>query len=187
MAATVQIHELNGAGETSTDKTSGTVRFRNSDAATVDLNNPLVIPTSGQEYSFEKWLRFYISAGEFTQLSSLRAYTDGAPAFQAGSPTEVDVFYATAGTYSAPAIPTEAADPPQSDLVGSPVEDMTRLFLRTSGDAIDMDAINTGPFAAGSPVNNYIGDYLVLVMQVKPGATSGVLTGETLTFAWDEI
>ncbi len=37
MAASVQVRELNGAGETGTDKTSGTVRFKKADNATVDL------------------------------------------------------------------------------------------------------------------------------------------------------
>ncbi|MHA7839859.1 MAG: hypothetical protein ACX98W_20535 [bacterium] len=187
MAATVQIRELNGAGETATDKTSGTVRFKNADDATVDLNNPLVIPTSGREYSFEKFLRLYIAGGTFTQISNLRAYTDGAPNFQAGSPTEVDVFYTTSGSYRAPVVPSESAAIPQSDLAGSPLENMSQLFAATSGSPIDLDATNSGPWTPGSPVEANIGDYLSMVMRVLPGATQGVLTGETLTFAWDEI
>ena len=36
MAATVQIREKNTAGQTATDKTSGTIRFKKADDATVD-------------------------------------------------------------------------------------------------------------------------------------------------------
>lgn len=189
MAATVIINEHNGAAPgTQTDKTAGTVRFRNSDSAVVDLNNPLVIPASGREYSFEKVLRLAAS-GEYSQISNLQAYTDGSPDFIAGSPTEVDVYYAVGGSYRAPVVPSESAEPPQSDIVGSPLENMTNLFLRHSGSRIDMDAINTGPFTPLSPnadVQN-LGDFLYLVMIVRPGATQGITASETLTFSWDEI
>ncbi|KKK62608.1 hypothetical protein LCGC14_3002610, partial [marine sediment metagenome] len=50
MPATVLIEELNGAGQTATDKTSGVVRFKNADNAAVDTANPLVIPTANREY-----------------------------------------------------------------------------------------------------------------------------------------
>ena len=44
MAATVQLVEKNGAGGTQTDKTSGTIRFKNADNSTVDTSNPMVKP-----------------------------------------------------------------------------------------------------------------------------------------------
>lgn len=187
MAANVIVNEYNGASPgTGTDKKDGTVRFKNADDATVDLNDPLVVPASGREYSFEKWLGLYINGGLFTQVSNLRAYTDGEPAFHTGSPTEVDVFYATSGTYRAPAVPDEGSAIPQIPEAGSPQENMSPLFGAVSASPIDMDAVNTGPFTDGSPAER-IGDYLILVMRVLPGAPNGVLTSETLTFAYDEI
>ena len=183
MAATVIINEYNGAGGTKTDKTSGSVRFKNADDANVDLVNPLVVPGSGQEYSYEKWLRLEITdAGGFTQIDNLRAYSDGANGFGAG----VKLWYAVAGGYIQPVVPSEASDPPQSAAAGSPVENMTDLFTSSSGSPIDLDGINTGPFTDGSPAEE-VGDFLVLVMEVEPGASQGVLTAETLTFAFDEI
>ncbi len=77
MAATVQILEKNGAGASTTDKTSGTIRFKNADDATVDLNNPMVVPTSGTDYSFEKWIRFNVSGGTYSQITNIKAYSDG--------------------------------------------------------------------------------------------------------------
>lgn len=77
MVATVLIREKNGAGETATDKTSGTVRFKNADNATVDTNNRLIIPTSGQEYSFRKVLRLNISVAPDVDIDNLQAYADG--------------------------------------------------------------------------------------------------------------
>ncbi|MFQ6016768.1 MAG: hypothetical protein ACE5KF_01105 [Kiloniellaceae bacterium] len=184
MAATVIINEFNGAPPGSkSDKTSGTVRFKNADDATVDLINPLVVPSAGQEYSFEKWLRLEsIDWGGATQIDNLRAYSDGANNFGAG----IKVWYDTTGTYQAPAIPNEANDPPESSVGGSPQVAMTDFFLRTSGDPIDMDAINAGPFTDGSPTIE-LGDFLVLVMEVETIASNGVLGAETLTFAYDEI
>ena len=189
MAATVLINEINGAAPgTKTDKTSGTVRFKNADNATVDLLNPLVIPTSGQEYSIEKILRLSAS-GEYSSIDNLQAYTDGSPDFIAGSPTEVDVFYAVGGSYRAPTTPSETPATPQSDIAGSPLENMTNLFLANSGSPINMDGNNAGPFTPLSPNADVqdIGDFLYMVMKVRPGATSGVTAAETLTFSWDEI
>ncbi len=184
MAATVIINEYNGAPPgTKTDKTSGTVRFKNADDTNVNLTNPLVVPSSGQEYSYEKWLRLQITdAGGFTQIDNLRAYSDGANDFGTG----VKLWYAVTGVYDQPVIPNESADPPQSAAVGSPVENMTDFFTATSGSPVDLDGINTGPFTDGSPVEE-IGDFLVLVMEVESTASQGVLTAETLTFAYDEI
>lgn len=177
MAASVQIRELNGAGETGTDKTSGTVRFKNADDATVDLNDPLVVPSSDTEYSYEKWLRLYVASGTYTQISNLRAYSDGSSGWASG----VKGWYAVDGSYSTPVIPTQTNDPPQHDAVS-----MTNLFSATSGSPIDMDATNTGPFDSSS-LPKYIGDYLVLVAEVEIGTTQGLQSSETLTMAWDEI
>ena len=188
MAATVKVNEWNGASGTKTDKTSGTIRFKNADNATVDLNNPLVVPSADREYSYEKWLRL-AAYGEYTQISNLRAYTDGANGLQAGSPLAVKGWYGTRGGYQTPAIPSESDDPPKSAGAGSPLEVMSDLFAAVSGSPIDLDAVNTGPFTPLSPNSDEqdIGDFLVLVCEVEVGATNGLLTAETLTFAWDEI
>ena len=188
MAAGVIIEENNGSdglGEpvTFTDKTSGTIRFKNADNSTVDLINPLVVPTSDTEYSFEKWIRLAIEGpGGFTQIDNLQVYTDGSNTFGAG----IKVWYAITGTYAAPQIPTQTVDPPQSPAVGSPQEDMADLFDLTSGSPGNMDATNTGPFTDGSPIER-VGDWLVMVMEVETGASNGVLSAETLTFSYDEI
>ncbi len=98
----------------------------------------------------------------------------------------VKLWYAVSGTYMQPVVPAEAADPPQSAAAGSPVENMADFFTSSSGSPIDLDGINTGPFTDGSPAEE-IGDWLVLVMEVEPGASQGVLAAETLTLAFDEI
>lgn len=190
MAANIAIIELNGAAPgTGTDKTSGTVRFKNADDATVDLNDPLVVPTSNTEYSFAKVLRLRDNGDLYTQISNVRAYTDGA-GFDVGSPsTTVKVWATTDSVYTVPYVPTETNDPPlwSSDgATGSPQTTMVDLFTYTSGSPLDMDAYFAGPFTPGSP-SEFIGDFFIAVAEVEVGAVQGLLTAETLTFAWDEI
>lgn len=177
MAATVQIRELNGAGETATDKTSGTIRFKLADNATVDLNNPLPVPTSQTTYSYEKWLRMYVSAGTYTQISNLRMATDGSSGYGTG----IKLWALPIGVYATPVIPNVAQDPPQHS--ATPFVD---AFTYTTGSPLDIDTINTGPFdSTGVPKN--IGDYVMLVMEVEVGAAQGVKSAETLSWIWDEI
>ncbi len=182
MAATVIINEWTSPAVV-TDKTSGTVRFKNANDSTVDLVNPLIVPGAGQEYSFEKYLRLQITdAGGFSQISDLESYSDSSNEFGTG----VKMWYAVTGTFDTPVVPNEANDPPQSTAAGSPLENMADWFTTTSGAPADMDAINTGPFTDGSPAE-HIGDFLVLVMEVETTASNGVTPTETLTFAFSEI
>jgi len=172
MAATVLVREKNGAGETATDKTSGTVRCKNADNATVDNNNRLIVPASGQEYSFEKWLRMHIGGtGPAVDIQNLEFYMDGANGFGTG----VKLWAVNDASYSTPVVPTETDDPPHHDAV-----DMNDAFGYTSGSPLVLGA---GPF---STINTDMGDYLVLVMEIEPTASPGSLTPETATFAYDE-
>lgn len=177
MAATVQIREKNGAGETATDKTSGIIRFKRADNATADLDDPLVVPASATEYSCQKWLRMHIASGSFTQVSNLRAYTDGSSGYASG----VKLWGRCAAAYATPSIPSIANDPPQLSGVG-----MSNMFGYTSGSPLDMDDLNAGPFDSASLPKD-IGNYLVMVMEVEPGTTQGLQPAETITFVWDEI
>lgn len=180
MPATMLIREKNGAGETATDKTSGTIRFRNSDAATVDNTNPLVVPTSNTEYSFRKVLRLHISAGTFTEVSNPNFYLDGANSF--GTGRKLWMNNTAQGTYTQGTVPTETNDPPQFP----GVTPMIDAFGATVGAPKDMDSANAGPFnSTGLPKD--IGDYLHLVAELEIGASQGVWPGETATFSWDEI
>jgi hypothetical protein len=174
MAATVQVHELNGAGETATDKTSGTIRFKMADDSIANLSDPLVVPGAGTAYSYQKFLRFYVSGGTYTQISNLRLYTDGSNGFGTGC----KLWVKTAAAYATPAIPSTSNDPPQLSGVN-----MVDAFTYTSGSPLDLDALNAGPFTG----NGYKGDYAVLVYEVEPTASQGLKPAETITIAFDEI
>lgn len=174
MVATVIIEELNTGGETATDKTSGTVRFKNADNSTVDTSDRLIIPTSDQEYSFRKMLRLRMTVKPAVDIDNLQAYSDGAKGWE----TAVKGWYARKSVYAVGTIPTESNDPPQWPSVAA----MTDLFTATSGSPIDMDGFNPGPYTS----SGQMGDYLGLVMEVETSATQGSLTAETLTFSFDE-
>ena len=174
MVATVIIEELNGGGETATDKTSLIVRFKNADDSATDTNNRLLIPTSNTEYSFRKMLRLNMTVKADVDIDNLNAYMDGTNNWGAG----VFGWYATKLVYTQGTVPTETNDPPQWPSTVA----MTDLFLATSGSPILMDALSPGPYLSAGQV----GDYLGLVMQVELSAVQGALSTETLTFSYDE-
>lgn len=163
MAATVQIVEKNGAGGTQTDKTSGTIRFKNADNATVDTSNPMVKPGAGSDFSFEKWLRFNVSGGTYTQITNVRAYSDGAN----GLGTGVLLWAKAVTSFATPAEATATTG-------------YTNFFTYTSGSALTLGA---GPFTSTGEK----ADHLVMMCEVQSTASGGVTPTETLTIAWDEI
>lgn len=163
MAATVQIVEKNGAGGTQTDKTSGTVRFKNADNSTVDLNNPMVKPTSGSDWSFEKWLRLNVTGGTYSQITNIKAYTDGS----SGLGTGINLWGKAVASYATPAEGTSSTG-------------YANMFTYTSGAALSLGA---GPYTSTGEK----GDHLVMLLEVTSSASGGLTPSETLTIAWDEI
>jgi hypothetical protein len=163
MAATVQIVEKNGAGGTQTDKTAGTIRFKNADNATVDTSNPMVKPGAGSDFSFEKWIRFNVSGGTYTQITNVRAYSDGAN----GLGTGVLLWAKNVATFTTPAEATATTG-------------YTNFFTYTSGSPLTLGA---GPV----PSTGEKADHLVMMCEVQSTASGGVTPTETLTIAWDEI
>ena len=163
MAATVQIVEKNGAGGTATDKTSGNIRFKNADDATVDTSDPLVVPGSGFDYSYEKWLRLNVTVAPDTQISNIGVYSDGTN----GMGTGVEVYAKAVESYATPAEATAT-------------DGYTTLFDYVTGSRLSLGA---GPITA----TGEIGNHAVLMCRVADTASSGVTSGETITFGWDEI
>ena len=163
MAATIQIVEKNGAGGTATDKTSGSIRFKNADNATVDLVNPMVVPPSGTDYSFEKWLAFKVASGTYSQITNVKAYSDGGN----GLGTGVGLYAKAVTAYATPAEATSTSG-------------YTDFFTYTSGAALTLGA---GPFTSTGEK----GDHLVMICTVASTASGGLTASETLTMAWDEI
>jgi hypothetical protein len=163
MAATVTIVEKNGAPGTNTDKTSGTVRFKNADNSTVDLVNPMVKPGSGSDFSFEKWLRMNVTGGTYSQITNVKLYSDGAN----GLGTGVNIWAKAVTSYATPAEATATTG-------------YTNLFSYTSGAALTLGA---GPYTSTGEK----ADHAVLMAEVTSSASGGLTSTETITMAWDEI
>jgi hypothetical protein len=163
MAATVQILEKNGAGGTGTDKTSGNIRFKNADNSTVDTSNPMVKPGAGVDYSFEKWLRFNVSGGTYTEITNIKAYMDGGN----GLGTGVTLYAKAVTAYATPAEATS-------------ISGYTDAFTYTSGSPLTLGA---GPFTSTGEK----ADHLVMMLTVGTTASGGITPSETLTVGWDEI
>lgn len=168
MVATVQIVEKNGPTATPvvTDKTAGTVRFNNADAATPGTSNPLVVPTgTAKDWAYMKQLRLNCTVAPDTQLTNPQFYTDGAAP---GDWTGVSLFAEANAAYIAPnepaTTPTGASD----------------AFGYVSGTPLSLGATtktDTGEF----------GEHLQLAMSIGSTATQGSLTAESVTFSYDEI
>ena len=155
---------------TGTDKTSGTVRFKDADNATVDANNPLEVPAAGSIYSYTKKLRAKMTDPPDTSVSDLKWYTDGSNTF--GTGIGVTIFNRgvtwTANYKTAMATGT--------DLFG----------YSGPSTAFDGDVTDTGPFVPADD-DTYIGDLIELQMSVDSTAPHRTLVAETLTLSYDEI
>ena len=168
MSATIQIHEMSALAA-GVDKTSGTVRFKDADNATVDVNNPLVIPAEGTIYSYTKKVRLYMETPPGTNIQNIRWYSDGSNGFGTGVTITVKNLGVTWGANYKTAM-SGGAD----------------LFGKISADPLDGDSVDAGPFVLADD-NSYIGDLIELQMSVASTAENGALTPETVTVAYDEI
>lgn len=165
MVATVQIREFNTATEgTGTDKTSLTCRFKNADNNTVDTANLMVIPASGDDRSFEKWLALFVStAGGYATIDTIEFYMDG-----------------TAWTgcvlYVRSTPPTTYAQPVE------PANDTG--FSDTTSVAVTGTRYAVG--GSRSTTTGRAGNFVVLMLKVSSTATQGQLTSRTATFSYNE-
>ena len=175
MAATVIVNEKNTLSGTKTDKTSGTVRFKNADDATVDANDPLIKPAINREYSFEKWLLVEVTVAPDTNITALEFYMDGTNNYATG----IKLWGRAITTFVTPAVPTETNDPPQIPVNGTPAA-ATDAFTWTAGSPLSLGA---GPFTGTGD----IGNHAVLVMEVETTAANGNSGDEVATWEWDEI
>jgi hypothetical protein len=164
MAATVDIYEWNGTSgsQTSTSKTSGTIRYKNADNATVDLVNPMVKPgAASYDRSWKKFHRLHIGGtGPTGEITNVRFYTDGG--------------FGTGYVYYGKATPTEADGTGE----GSTYPAMSTY---TSGSPLSLGA---GPYTG---TNTDIASFLESYLRIDENVPApGLLSTETWTFAYDE-
>lgn len=166
MVATVLIGQKNGTAGTFEEKSaSGTIRFKNAENSTVDTSDPMVIPTAGNDWSYEVWTRLKVTVAPDTNISNLKFYTDGANGFGTG----VSMWARNRTAY---------AQPGQPDSAGGFVD----AFGYTAAGALALSGAAETFTGTGEK-----GEHAVLLLQVASTATQGTLTAETLTYSYDEL
>lgn len=163
MAATVNIRSAHGGsnGSPSTNSNVTSIRFKSADNDTADTSNPLVKPTSGTNYSYEKWLSLNVTVAPDNNLTNLRFHRT------TGMPTGIDDYYGertqaqgyevpigTVSSYATTAVPTTAT-------------------VLTN---------NNGTFTG----TGMYGPWIVLQWRIGTGASAGNQSAVTYRFTFDE-
>ena len=94
MAATVQWENSTAASATWSAVTQ--VRFKNANDANIDLNNPMVKPGVGFDYSFEKAMRLNCTIAPSNQITNVRFFVNGTQT------TGLNTFHKFTASYTQP-------------------------------------------------------------------------------------
>jgi len=94
MAATVQWENSTAASATWASVTQ--IRFKNANDANIDLNNPMVKPGAGVDYSFEKAMRANCTVAPSNQISNVRYFFNGSET------TGIDSYHKFTASYTQP-------------------------------------------------------------------------------------
>lgn len=160
---------------------SNEMRFRTDTAITLDLTNPLPIPSAGFTYGF--WVSLRLSfTGTFTQIDNIRHYSDG----------DIGWNFGTSGGLFVNSVPTGLTDG-QYILSTGNVGVSGNECAVNHANVTTMTDIET--YTAGSPLivdtTAYTGaggsKHITLQPKVDTDATQGIQTAETLTWLADEI
>lgn len=178
MPATVTIQRRIGSSgsPTDTDITSATTRLSLSDSSTPGILNPLIIPSSGINYSF--WAVFFLNANTTPAgtIDTVKLYSDGSNTY--GTGVAVKVGQATGYTQATGSSTsgTQLTTSNYATLTGDPVD----IFSYTSGSPLAV----TGTLS--NPSTGIISNFIPLQMEIISTATPGVLTAETFTITYNE-
>ena len=172
MAATVSVKEANGAGPTNSTVTN--VRLCTADAYNPGTANPLVKPSSGDNYSY--WKQIYLNADTSPSgtINNIKWYTDGTIGW-----TGVTLYAGTTDTYDQ-ATGTEGTTGDEANANHSQTPTMTDASTYTSGSPLSVSG------SISNPSTGAISDYVVLQAKVTTSAEAGTLSSETCTFQYDE-
>jgi hypothetical protein len=193
MAATMKVYCDYGASgsitEQDTTANSPSIRLKTADDNTIDLNNPVRIPPSGQTYrSYWKHVYLYCSAAPSQYVNNVKFYSDGSNGFgtgvslKVGDQLPIKNNASNAGYVQA----TGTQGTTGNAIVGNHtnVTSVSDAFTKTSGSPLSVTISETD-----SKIVN-IGEtsnYVVLQLEVADTASPGLITAETLTFSYDEV
>jgi hypothetical protein len=195
MVATVSV-KVDTGGTSGTPGTSTdidalgppTLQFRTEDASTVDTAKPIVIPTSGTNYSYTKSMYLFCDTAPSVQIDNIQVYTDGSSGLGTGVGVVIGDQLRTknSGTSSGyiPATGTSGTTGTEMTTFYTGVTTVTSFFTFTSASTKSITISETGS------IINAIGEtsnYFILQMTVGTTASPGTTSNETGTIQYDEI
>lgn len=165
MAAVLEIRSLHGGSAGSPNggltTSSGTIRMKSADNDTADTNNPLVKPSSGTNYSYEKWLQLYATTGPSNVVNNIRFHR------AAGSPsTGITDYYAE-----------------RTQAQGYEVPVQTNRYATTSMPTSATVLTNNNGDQTGT---GHYGPFIVLQWAISTSAVAGTQSALTYRFTYDE-
>jgi len=165
MAADVSLRVFTGTDAgTKSDPVDG-IDFISADNAVNNLtnrqNNPIVVPGSGENYSFEKWLKLELDTAPDNEITNIQFW--GPSSYPTGTGVNV-------GTTQTGATPTDS----ESSVA---TEDVTTY---TSGNKLEWD---DGSYSA----TGLIDEFLVLQLEVDNNASPGNWDQQTYYYSYDEM
>lgn len=190
MPATVNFH-LRNSTPAWTALTSGqTIIFKKAHNNTVDTNNPMVRPTSGLDYSWQKLLGVYITVGPAQSLLALTTNISTNSIQLGGSSANANVAY---GFYSYVDAPGAGSNP---EPVAAAMSIRHGVLNTTPVSWYSGNTATSGSPSGGSVLGSHgtsssvfwtNADWLRLQMEVGTGATGGSLTTFQLIATYNEI
>jgi hypothetical protein len=163
MPATVSVQSGHGSagGESWSDVTN--VRFKAADNDTDDANDPVIRPTSGSAYAYEKFFRLNVTVAPVTGMSNLR-------------------FHHASGTMTT-GVNHRYGERSQAAGYATPVVTASTIATSTIPTTATVLANDNGT----STGTGMYGPYVVIQWFIGTTATSGPSTAVIYRWTWDEI
>lgn len=206
MVATVTIEEVNGGtdgnpgahtrvdGQNHGNGVDVDVRFATMDAYNPVAQNPCIIPSSGDQYSFWKHLHLAIANGTgFTKINNIKFYSDGGIGWNCGTGGGLFVGLRDAGDNGCPMDTEYDVATGSVNTTGDWMDDVTSghgyYNGQTANPASVADYTSGAPLEIDTTDHSAAGNAKAVVLQCKihDDAIQGDQSTETLTMVYDEI
>lgn len=168
MAATIKLRVCTGTNASEEnvgiEDHAGGIAFRSNDSADYQNpeDNPITIPSTGINRSYEKWIRFLCTVAPATQVTNFKVW---GPNTQPA--TGLTVYWGTTAT---------GATPTDSDSTIATIRQDTNFYSQAT--AINVSGTLT---ASGQET-----DFLVMQLDVESTATQGNMPQQTYNYSYDE-
>ena len=172
--ATLKVIKCTGtSAATETDATGNLMRLMNADSTSqTDGANPIAVPATGTNYSFENWYKFKVVTAPDNEIATIKVW---GPNTQPNSDTKLTLYL---GTTATGATPVATASTVAVDRIDSGASEhnsqATALAVGTPQASDKLTAVN------------HETDFIVVQMKVEPAAVGGEGPVQTLSISYDE-